>query len=164
MTFLRQWRQPGKIRYSELESRILEAIPDNGEGIDTLTLVERFYAADERPRHARQSVLNAANCLIDKVNDNQEAWQIFKGAAAGCHPIAFWRRDRVEVAEGAAAPAETAPAIRPPGSPREARMMAKAVIRLQLRLQRQIAEASETQALIAELSAAARMFAPTTTS
>ena len=87
-------RHNGRVRYSELENRVLNAIPLNGEKIDTLALVERVYAADERPRYARQTVLSTIDHLIAKTNDNREAWQILKSAARGCLPVSFWREDR----------------------------------------------------------------------
>jgi hypothetical protein len=80
-----------KVRYSPLEQRILEAIPEDGSHINTLELVGRVYDAGEAPRNARQSILHTANCLIAKSDDNEEDWEIFKSTSK---PAYFWRKPR----------------------------------------------------------------------
>jgi hypothetical protein len=76
-----------KIRYSPLELKILEAIPKDGRRISTIELAGKVYEPGKSPRYARQSVLHTANYLIQKSDDNNEPWEIFK---SGSKPICFW--------------------------------------------------------------------------
>jgi hypothetical protein len=80
-----------KIKYSPMEQRILEAIPKDGSYISTLELAGRIYDQGETPRFARQSVLHTANQLIQKSDENEEPWEIFKSDSK---PAYFWRKPR----------------------------------------------------------------------
>jgi hypothetical protein len=83
-----------KIRYTSFELRILREIPINGEMISTTEIAGRVYPADRTPRYARQSVLGALNSLIDKSDENEEPWEIFKAKRRGSQPSYFWRKPR----------------------------------------------------------------------
>jgi hypothetical protein len=93
MDLLLSQKKPAKIRYSPLEQRILDFIPEDGSHINTLELVSMVYNAGEAPRNARQSVLHTANCLIAKSDENEEPWEIFKSTSK---PAYFWRLKRGE--------------------------------------------------------------------
>lgn len=79
--------------YSQLESKILSAIPDDGTMVNTLDLVASAYDG-EAPLAARQSVLDAANKLIRKVDLNNEVFEIVRSRPNGPQPIYFWKRPR----------------------------------------------------------------------
>jgi hypothetical protein len=81
-----------KVKYSALEQRIMDAIPDDGSHINTMELVGRVYGFGATPRFARQSVLHTANSLIDKSDENQEPFEIFKSTS---RPSYFWKKPRV---------------------------------------------------------------------
>ena len=83
-----------KVKYSNMERKILSFIPENGEKISTLDLVAKVYEG-EQPRNARQSILDCANKLIDKSDDNEEDWEIFKSKPRGSQPSYFWREKRI---------------------------------------------------------------------
>lgn len=83
-----------KIPYSPLELKILENIPENGQRINTLELVNRCYFRNWIPRTARQSILDTANNLISKSDENNEDWEIFRSKARGNQPIQFWKETR----------------------------------------------------------------------
>lgn len=78
--------------YSELQKRILDAIPSNGRKISTLQLVGLVY--DDPPLTARQSVLDSAKKLIKKVDINAEEFEIFCSKPCGPNPIFFWKEPR----------------------------------------------------------------------
>jgi hypothetical protein len=80
-------------KYSPMEVKIFEAIPDNGVKITTLQLVDKIYK-DKEPRYARESVLTCANALMRKSDENDEPWEIFKSKPRGPQPIYWWREDR----------------------------------------------------------------------
>jgi hypothetical protein len=80
-----------KVEYSELEQKILDAIPEDGSHINTMELVGKVYNPGEAPRFARQSILHTANSLISKSDDNKEPWEIFK---SNTKPSYFWRKPR----------------------------------------------------------------------
>jgi hypothetical protein len=80
-------------RYSPLEKRILDEIPIDGRRINTIELTGKVYEAGKTPRFARQSVLHTANVLIEKSDQNNEPWEIFK---SGGKPAYFWRKPRKE--------------------------------------------------------------------
>ncbi len=80
--------------YSPLESRLLNAIPNDGTMISTLDLVARAYD-NEVPFSARQSVLDAAGKLIRKVDLNLEPYEIVRSRPCGSQPIYFWKRPRL---------------------------------------------------------------------
>jgi hypothetical protein len=82
-----------KIVYSPMEKKILEAIPEWPTMINTLELVDIVYNGKE-PRNARQSILTAANSLIEKSDENMEEWEIFKSKPRGSQPSYFWRKVR----------------------------------------------------------------------
>lgn len=83
-----------KVLYSPLELRILENIPTDGSMISTVELAIRCYPPDGAPRNARQSILDSANKLISKSDENKEKWEIFKSKSRGSQPIYFWREKR----------------------------------------------------------------------
>lgn len=80
--------------YSPLETKILEAIPDDGSMVSTLDLVAHAYDGEREPFSARQSVLDAANKLIRKVDFNLELFEIFRSRPNGPQPIYFWKAPR----------------------------------------------------------------------
>lgn len=82
------------VSYSPLETKILNAIPEDGMKVSTLDLVALVYVDDARPRAARQSVLDAACKLIEKVDVNEERFEIFRSKARGPIPIWFWKEPR----------------------------------------------------------------------
>jgi len=77
-----------------MERKILNAIPEDGSKINTLEIVSKVYPIGGAPRNARQSVLDSANKLIQKSDDNDEDWELFKSKARGSQPIFFWREKR----------------------------------------------------------------------
>lgn len=82
-----------KIKYSELELKILGLIPDDGTRVNTLEIVSKVY--DNPPKSARQSVLVSLRRLIDKSNKNEEEWEIFRSSRKrGSNPIYFWSMKR----------------------------------------------------------------------
>jgi hypothetical protein len=85
-----------KIKYSPMEKKILGYIPEYPTMITTLDLVELVYADEDfhRPRNARQSILTAANSLIEKSDENMEEFEIFKSKPRGSQPSYFWRKVR----------------------------------------------------------------------
>jgi hypothetical protein len=83
-----------KIRYSDLETRILELIPKNGVKISTIEITNRVYRPGEAPFNARQTVLHGLNRLILKSDENEEPWEIFKSKRRGSQPAYFWRGKR----------------------------------------------------------------------
>ena len=83
-----------KVQYSRLESSILSQIPKDGSKISTLELVNRVYPSGKIPRSARQSIMDAANKLISKSDDNEEEWEIFKSKPRGSQPAYFWIEPR----------------------------------------------------------------------
>lgn len=84
-----------KIKYSPLEQKILENIPEDGRRVSTIDLVHNVYPPGEAPRNARESILGGANSLIEKSDENQEPWELFKGKQRGNQPVYFWREVRV---------------------------------------------------------------------
>jgi hypothetical protein len=83
-----------KIRYSNLELRILELIPKDGRKISTTELTGQVYKPGEAPISDRQTVLHAANRLIYKSDENEEPWEIFKSTPRGSQPVYFWVEKR----------------------------------------------------------------------
>lgn len=83
-----------KVLYSPLELKILENIPTDGRRINTKELVSKCYPLDKVPRNARNSILDSANKLISKSDENMEHWEIFKSSQRGSQPIYFWREER----------------------------------------------------------------------
>jgi hypothetical protein len=83
-----------KIRYSPLELRILELIPEDGRRINTIELTGQVYKPGEAPLSDRQTVLHAVNRLIHKSDENEEPWEIFKSTPRGSQPVYFWREKR----------------------------------------------------------------------
>lgn len=83
-----------KITYSPLEIKILENIPEDGSRISTLELVVKVYDRNKTPRNARNSILDSANNLIQKSDDNNEDWEIFKSKPRGSQPSYFWKEKR----------------------------------------------------------------------
>lgn len=82
------------VNYSPLETRIMNAIPEDGKKISTLDLVSQVYSEEDQPRTARQSVLDAANKLIEKIDANEEVFEVFRSKARGPMPIYFWKEPR----------------------------------------------------------------------
>jgi hypothetical protein len=80
-----------KTKYSPMEQRILDIIPKDGSYINTLELAGKVYSPGQAPRYPRQSVLHIANCLIQKSDENEEPWEIFKSDSK---PAYFWRAER----------------------------------------------------------------------
>lgn len=80
-----------KVKYSPLEKKILDAIPEDGSHINTLELMGKVYGPGEAPRFARQSILHTTNQLIAKSDENEEEWEIFKSSSK---PAYFWRKPR----------------------------------------------------------------------
>lgn len=62
--------------------------------VSTLDLVTRAYSGEREPFAARQSVLDAANKLIRKVDYNKEPFEIFRSRPNGPQPIYFWKAPR----------------------------------------------------------------------
>jgi|HubBroStandDraft_5_1064220.scaffolds.fasta_scaffold12490_2 hypothetical protein len=89
-----------KIRYSPLEQRILELIPEDGRKINTIELTGMVYKPGEAPINARQTVLHSVNRLIFKSDENEEPWEIFKSTPRGSQPVYFWREERKGVSNG----------------------------------------------------------------
>jgi hypothetical protein len=89
-----------KIRYSPLEARILELIPEDGRKINTIELTNLVYKPGEAPINARQTVLHSVNRLIYKSDENEEPWEIFKSTPRGAHALYFWREERKRVSDG----------------------------------------------------------------
>ena len=83
-----------KVLYSPLELKILDNIPKDGRRISTVDLANLCYDIGKKPRNARNSILDSANKLIAKSDDNQEEWEIFKSTHRGSQPIYFWREER----------------------------------------------------------------------
>lgn len=81
-----------KKEYSKLQTKILNAIPDDGKKISTLQLVDIVY--DIPPLTARQSVLDSTMKLIRKVDLNKEEFEIFFSNSRGPQPIFFWKEPR----------------------------------------------------------------------
>lgn len=79
--------------YSALETKILNAIPDDGVMVSTLDLVAIAYEG-EAPLTARQSVLDAATKLIRKIDYNLEEYEIMRSQPCGPQPIYFWKVPR----------------------------------------------------------------------
>jgi hypothetical protein len=90
-------RFENKIRYSPLETRILELIPEDGRRINTIELTGAVYKPGEAPVNARQTVLGAANKLIFKSDENEESWEIHKSKHRGSQSVYFWREERKKV-------------------------------------------------------------------
>lgn len=81
------------VSYSPMETKILDSIPSDGTKISTLDLVMLVY--DEgAPPAARQSVLDACNKVIRKVDLNEEPYEILRSTARGPMPIYFWKVPR----------------------------------------------------------------------
>lgn len=76
-----------------MELKILEAIPENGTMINIYELIELVYK-DQKPRWARQSILTSVNSLIEKSDDNEEPWELFKSKPRGSQSSYFWRKPR----------------------------------------------------------------------
>jgi hypothetical protein len=83
-----------RIRYSDLEQSVLDLIPEDGRKINTLEITGQIYQPGKAPINARQTVLNAANKLIFKSDENEEPWEIFKSRPRGSQPVYFWREAR----------------------------------------------------------------------
>jgi hypothetical protein len=83
-----------KIKYSPLEQRILDYIPEDGSKINTIELTNRVYKPGEAPMSARQTILHSANKLILKSDENEEPWEIFKSPPHGSQSVYFWREKR----------------------------------------------------------------------
>ena len=83
-----------KVLYSPLELKILENIPKDGRRISTTDLANLCYPIDKKPRNARNSILDSANKLISKSDENQEEWEIFKSRQRGSQPVYFWIEER----------------------------------------------------------------------
>lgn len=79
--------------YSPMERKLLDAIPDDGTMVNTLDLVRVAYEG-EAPLTARQSVLDAANKLIRKIDWNVEPYEILRSKPCGPQPIYFWKVPR----------------------------------------------------------------------
>jgi hypothetical protein len=86
----------GKIRYSPLEQRILDHIPEDGRRINTIELTGVVYKPGEAPFNARQTILHGANRLILKSDENEEDWEIHKSKPRGAQPVYFWREERIK--------------------------------------------------------------------
>jgi hypothetical protein len=82
-----------RIEYSPMEIEILKAIPEDGRMINIYELIDIVYKGDE-PRFPRQSILTCANSLINKSDENNEPWEIFKSKPRGSQPSYFWRKKR----------------------------------------------------------------------
>jgi hypothetical protein len=82
------------IKYSPLERRILELIPEDGTKINTMELTSKVYKPGEAPFSARQTVLHSANKLILKSDENNEPWEIFKSKPRGSQSVYFWKEPR----------------------------------------------------------------------
>lgn len=78
--------------YSPLQTRILNAIPDDGSKISSVHLIGLVY--DDPPLSARQSVLDSAMKLIAKVDRNVEPFEIHSSKSRGPQPIYFWKEPR----------------------------------------------------------------------
>lgn len=76
-----------------METKLLKAIPDDGAMVSTLDLVAIAYEGDA-PLTARQSVLDAANKLIRKIDWNVEPYEILRSKPCGPQPIYFWKVPR----------------------------------------------------------------------
>jgi hypothetical protein len=79
-----------------MELRILNAIPKDGKKITTIQLVDIVYENDEAPRYARESILTCANALMQKADEYNEPWEIFKSRPRGPQPIYWWSEARKE--------------------------------------------------------------------
>lgn|SRR5665213_1832497 len=93
----KKMRFESKIRYSPLEQRILERIPENGRKINTIELTNVVYKPGEAPFNARQTILHGANRLIRKSDENEEKWEIHKSKHRGSQSVYFWREPREKV-------------------------------------------------------------------
>ena len=85
-----------KVLYSPLELNILKHIPKDGRRISTIDLANLCYPKDKKPRNARNSILDSANKLISKSDENMEEWEIFKSQQRGSIPVYFWMEKREE--------------------------------------------------------------------
>jgi hypothetical protein len=83
-----------RVKYSPMETRLWEMIPDDGRRISTIELIGLVYPAGEEPRYARQSILDCANALIEKSDENEEPLELFRSQAHGSQPIFFWKKPR----------------------------------------------------------------------
>jgi hypothetical protein len=90
-------RKDGKIRYSPLETRILELIPKDGSKITTEEITNKVYRPGEAPFNDRATVLHGLNRLIAKSDENEEPWEIFKSKRRGSQPAYFWKEPRKRV-------------------------------------------------------------------
>jgi hypothetical protein len=85
-----------KIRYSPLETRILENMPKDGTKITSMEMATKAYDPGEAPFNARQTILHGMDRLLAKGDLNKEPWEIFKSQRRGSQPTYFWMKKREE--------------------------------------------------------------------
>lgn len=82
-----------KVRYSELEKRMFDAIPKRGR-INTTDLIEIYWDRSERPRNDRVAAMGCLRSLKKKINDNREPFKLNTSRRAGPKPLDVWFEKR----------------------------------------------------------------------
>ena len=81
------------VKYSPKEKALFKGLPKDGKHTTTQKLVKAVYK-DNPPFHARTAVLVILRRLIDKVNFNNEPFQIMRTDSSGSLPIEVWLEAR----------------------------------------------------------------------
>jgi hypothetical protein len=81
------------VTYSEMERRIFESLPKNGEKISTNELVERIYG-NSPPFNARGAIVAMGKKLMQKTVMNDEDFRIGRSTRNGPHPVTWWIQQR----------------------------------------------------------------------
>ena len=77
------------IKFSPLESELIELIPHKPERIDTNALIKRYYPKDP-PLNARAIVVDRLRGIAEKAERGNMDWRLRKSKRAGPHPQQFW--------------------------------------------------------------------------
>ena len=78
-----------KVKYSELEQRLLNLVPRNGDKISTPDLIAKFYGRSV-PFNGRAIIGGMMRTIIRKSLHNKEPWKILKTPRSGPKPISYW--------------------------------------------------------------------------
>lgn len=83
------------MKYSRLETILLDLIPKRKVKISTSDLITRFYdQVEAKPYHHRAVIIGMMRSLTMKSDFNNEKWQIHKTRRSGPRDISFWRAPR----------------------------------------------------------------------
>lgn len=78
------------VKLSKRESRLMAALRNRKTPISSIDLVEKVWPdPKDRPFHARQALVGAANSLARKLDANRDPLRLEKSERCGPHPIEF---------------------------------------------------------------------------